>query len=110
MYVPEAVNLTMSNYGILIQSALTKCAKWESKFLLTDVLSKNSVDGFRQSIGVENLKYGAAYLPGLNTNYKGKVNTAKSLVLHYDQNQNKLQYHNKLLNDLPTHIIVFLIV
>jgi hypothetical protein len=96
---PEAVNLTMSNYGILIQSALTKCAKWESKFLLTDVLSKNSVDGFRQSIGVENLKYGAAYLPGLNTNYKGKVNTAKSLVLHYDQNQNKLQYHNKLLND-----------
>lgn len=96
---PEAVNLTMNDYGLLIQSSLTKCAKWKSKFLLTDVLSKTKVDDFRQNIGVANLKYGASYIPSFNTNYKGKVNTAKSLVLHYDQNQNKLQYHNKLLND-----------
>ncbi len=101
---PEAVNLTMNDYGLLIQSSLTKCAKWKSKFLLTDVLSKTKVEDFRENIGIENLKYGAAYIPGLNTHYIGKVNRDKSLVLHCDQSLNRLQYHKKLLNDpaIPT--------
>lgn len=95
----EAVNLTMMEYGMLVKDALVKCAKWESKFLLADVLSKILMDGFRQSIGVENLKYGAAYLPSLSTHYIGKVNTTKSVVLHYDQNHTELEYHKKLLSN-----------
>lgn len=100
----EAVNLPISDYGILTQLALTKCANWKSKFLLADVMSKTKVEDFRESIGIENLKYGAAYIPGLNTHYIGKVNRDKSLVLHYDQSLNRLQYHKKLLNDsaIPT--------
>lgn len=100
----EAVNLPISDYGILTQLALTKCANWKSKFLLADVMSKTKVEDFRESIVIENLKYGAAYIPGLNTHYIGKVNRDKSLVLHYDQSLNRLQYHKKLLNDsaIPT--------
>ncbi len=66
---PEAVGLTSENdyYDLCVQS-LAQCAKLKDRFTILDVLDGDTDAGkFRTGIGTDNLKYGAAYYPYLNT-------------------------------------------
>ena len=69
----DAVNLPSNiDYYDLCQSALRQCNDLKDRFAILDVLaSDRTTNGigasFRQSIGAENLKYGAAYYPYLQT-------------------------------------------
>ena len=65
----DAVNLSANNhadyYDLCVQ-ALGQCARLKDRFCIFDVLD-DGVDEFRQNIGTNDLKYGAAYTPYLRT-------------------------------------------
>lgn len=70
--LPDAVSLPAADYYTLCQSALAQCNKLKDRFAIFDVLAsdrdtKGIGAGFRAGIGTENLKYGAAYYPYLQT-------------------------------------------
>jgi len=72
--ISEAVTLDEKEYYSLCQQALGQCNALKDRFCILDVLEntdlvqKNkSVQAFRDGIGTNNLKYGAAYYPFLNT-------------------------------------------
>ncbi len=64
---PDAHALgTVSEYGTLIGASLTHCAKLQDRFTIADVYGTD-ISAFRTAIGSDNMKYGAAYYPFLNT-------------------------------------------
>lgn len=70
--LPDAVHLAANDYYELCRSALAQCNKLKDRFAIFDVLASdhdtNSIGAnFRAGIGTENLKYGAAYYPYLQT-------------------------------------------
>lgn len=72
--VPDAVSLTKAEAYAFYQKVLSHCAKLQDRFAILDLLQpqngQDSLDlfeDFRDGIGVDNLKYGAAYYPWLNT-------------------------------------------
>lgn len=74
---PDAISLSAPNLNALQQQTLSQCATLQDRFGIFDLLeddAANSItdmdDGvtyFRDNIGVNNLKYGAAYVPHLRT-------------------------------------------
>src|SRR3989338_6037379 len=71
----EATTLLSLDYHNLCQDALNQCEKLKDRFCIFDVLNdKDGVSNFR-SIVNNNLKYGAAYYPFLQT----------SIVYQYDE-------------------------
>jgi uncharacterized protein len=80
--MPEAFeNLNKTQYGPLFEAALLQCNKLKDRFVIADV---PNVDDFRNNSGMNNLKYGAAYYPFLNSN----------LTLGYDENSVSISVHN----------------
>ena len=73
----DAVNL--DNYYALCQQALAQCNKLRDRFAIIDV-KDGEVKSFRNTIGTNYLKYGAAYHPYLNT----------SLNYQYQEDQIKI--------------------
>ena len=76
---PDAVNLTVDKLGTLQQAALLQCAKLGDRFVIMDVKDSASgntladdVEKFRNNIGMNNLKYGSAYHPYVNTVFTKK--------------------------------------
>lgn len=74
LVVPEAPLLTNSGERQTINDALLgQCAKLQDRFAIMDVVEANSGDvladaaGFRGEVGMNDLKYGAAYYPSLKT-------------------------------------------
>jgi phage tail sheath protein FI len=81
--IPDAILLddgtTGTNYGSLMQAALSQCDKLKDRFVILDVTRARSkyvsseINTYRGLIGNSNLKYGAAYYPfirsGLNYQY-----------------------------------------
>ena len=73
LLLTDALNLSETAYYTLCQSALQQCNTLKDRFAIFDVLnSDNSItDGigasFRNGIGTNALKYGAAYYPYLDT-------------------------------------------
>ena len=73
LLLTDALNLSETAYYTLCQSALQQCNTLKDRFAIFDVLnSDNSItDGigasFRNGIGTNDLKYGAAYYPYLDT-------------------------------------------
>ncbi len=64
---PDAVNAGTS-YGDVYTEALKQCNKLGDRFTIMDVPGGvGAVDTFRGNVGNDYLKYGAAYLPYLNT-------------------------------------------
>lgn len=82
LVVPEAAKLTDINRKTLHDQMLAQCAKLQDRFALMDALHYSgqtvAEDGadFRAEVGSSDLKYGAAYYPGLKT----------ILFRNYDQN------------------------
>ena len=66
--LPDAVSL-----GQLQQAALLQCAKLQNRFLVADLqVGENHLEAaqaFRDALGMNELKYGAAYFPWLYTTY-----------------------------------------
>jgi len=64
--MPQAVSLAQADYDALNQEALKRCAKLQDRFALLDV-KDGDVGKFRTGVLVDNLSYGAAYHPYLDT-------------------------------------------
>jgi phage tail sheath protein FI len=72
---PDAVNMSASILGLVQKHALKQCAELMDRFTIMDVIQSPS-DGlesdtseFRDNVGNQNLKYGAAYYPYLQTTF-----------------------------------------
>ncbi|MEM0999907.1 MAG: phage tail sheath C-terminal domain-containing protein [Bacteroidota bacterium] len=64
----EATRLPEPDYYEVLQMALAQCANLKDRFCILDVLPGDErANGFRNGIGTNNLKYGAAYTPYLQT-------------------------------------------
>lgn len=64
----EATKLAASDYYEVCQMALAQCADLKDRFCILDVLKDDAqAVEFRNGIGTNNLKYGAAYTPYLQT-------------------------------------------
>ncbi|MBN2486390.1 MAG: phage tail sheath family protein [Bacteroidales bacterium] len=64
---PDAHALAdVTEYGALISTAMAHCAKLQDRFTIADVYGSD-IDTFRDALGTDNLKYGAAYYPFLKT-------------------------------------------
>ncbi len=78
---PDAVLLdTESHLYALQQLTLSQCATLQDRVAVFDLYegdvdqeTDDSVEGFRNGIGINNLKYGAAYTPWLYTSYARSV-------------------------------------
>ncbi|AOX03690.1 hypothetical protein BJP34_33480 [Moorena producens PAL-8-15-08-1] len=62
----DAVTLGDTDYYGLCEQALMQCNRLKDRFAIFDVM-KEKVNGFREGIGTDYLKYGAAYSPYLQT-------------------------------------------
>ncbi|MEM9680561.1 MAG: phage tail sheath C-terminal domain-containing protein [Bacteroidota bacterium] len=78
---PEATLLSTTDLGAIQQAALQQCASLKDRFAVFDVkngaqfadISDETVE-FRNKIGINHLKYGAAYYPFLKCNLPFKFN------------------------------------
>ena len=80
---PDAHALgSVDAYGAVISASLAHCAKLQDRFTISDVFGTD-MTVFREKIGSDNMKYGAAYYPNLNTvlNY-GYSETAVNIDTH----------------------------
>ncbi len=64
----EATKLPAEDYHTICTQALIQCAELKDRFCIFDI-KKDDIDGssFRNGIGINNLKYGAAYTPYIQT-------------------------------------------
>lgn len=94
---PEATSSKNNeNPTELYKAALAQCAEGKDCFLICDVEASNddiaeSAEKFRFSMGTENLRYGAAYFPSLQT----------TLNYHYAEDE----IHVKLQNSPKTMVL-----
>ena len=77
----DAVNLSDADYYTLCKSALAQCNELKDRFVILDV-KNNDVTAFRDNIGTDNLSYGAAYYPYLNTALSNPYDELKVSVRH----------------------------
>jgi phage tail sheath protein FI len=78
---PDSVSLTPAEMGSLQVAALAQCEKLQDRFVIMDVcqgdqpisIGLDPIANFRQNVGTNNLKYGAAYYPWLRTIYEPDV-------------------------------------
>lgn len=85
---PDAVNLSAANLGAVQSFALMQCQKLMDRFTIMDVKQSspgnliNDCEDFRDEIGNQNLKYGAAYYPYLQANfpYQFRFNDINGIV------------------------------
>ena len=92
---PDAVALTEPELFGLQQLALTQCARLQDRVGLFDLPEtvgwNKAVADFRDNIGINDLKYGAAYTPWLRSSYARDVDLrwfSKTIV---DENDNPLK-------------------
>ena len=79
---PDGVSLSASELGSLQVAALAQCEKLQDRFTIMDLrdgflaasISSDPVAAFRQEVGINSLKYGAAYYPWVRTIYRPAVN------------------------------------
>jgi uncharacterized protein len=78
--IPDAVQLSSeSEFFSLQQFTLSQCAKLQDRVGVFDLKEnilegqETAVDNFRNAIGINNLKYGAAYTPWVHTTYPRNV-------------------------------------
>jgi len=72
---PDAVNMSASNLGNVQKHALKQCKQLMDRFVIMDTKQEvggglnQDAENFRNNLGNQNLKYGAAYYPYLQTNF-----------------------------------------
>jgi phage tail sheath protein FI len=78
---PDGVSLSAADMGALQVAALAQCEKLQDRFVIMDVCqgdqpispTVNPIADFRQNVGTNSLKYGAAYYPWIRTIYAPEV-------------------------------------
>lgn len=78
---PDGVSLNAADLGALQQAALRQCQTLQDRFVIMDLrqgflamaLGSDPVADFRQAVGNNDLKYGAAYYPWVYTLYRPAV-------------------------------------
>lgn len=96
LLAPDASLMSQTDMNSLHTSMLTQCADLQDRFSIFDVRKAEStesyqdtIDNFRDGIGMNNLKYGAAYSPWINANlprsvryadFKGKITKNATIV------------------------------
>lgn len=86
--IPEASELgSQGDRNTLYTAALTQAALLQDRFVIMDVADAE-VDNFRNGIGTNNLKYGAAYHPFLKTNLASGFSLSNTTIAY-----------NKSIND-----------
>ncbi len=78
---PDGVSLDATPLGSLQAAALAQCEKLQDRFVIMDLregnleasISNDPVDNFRNEVGTNALRYGAAYYPWLRTIYRPAV-------------------------------------
>ena len=78
---PDGVSLTAAELGSLQVAALAQCEKLQDRFVIMDLrngdqlasITLDPVAEFRQNVGTNSLKYGAAYYPFVSTIYQPAV-------------------------------------
>lgn len=114
---PDAVNLTGQRLGLVQQQALKQCADLMDRFTIMDVKQENGLqddsESFRDDVGNQNLKYGSAYYPYLQSafpysfrfsdingtgagkvNFKGIFSTNTSVKNSIDEFEKKINDFN----------------
>ena len=72
---PDAINLSAADLGAVQLHSLMQCSKLMDRFTIMDVKQSSPAnlitdsEDFRDEVGNQNLKYGAAYYPYLQANY-----------------------------------------
>ena len=86
---PDAASLQNEAYH-LYQDALTQCNKLQDRFVIMDTYddTEQAIEGLRNDVGQNYLKYGAAYYPWLRTNF-GHHYTPETITFD-DNNSPKL--------------------
>ncbi|MFA5971640.1 MAG: phage tail sheath C-terminal domain-containing protein [Lentimicrobiaceae bacterium] len=92
---PEAQNLPISDFKALHDSALLQCKTRQDRFVIMDIHGDNislsnpgsklllAINNFRKNgIGNDNLKYGAAYAPNIETVLNYSFNETKTDVIN----------------------------
>lgn len=94
--IPEAQAMGITDFCKINEAALAQCAKLKDRFVIMDVhgdtLSPGDpaasivtiVENFRDKLGINNLKYGAAYAPNLDTVLDFVYDETKVLVDYYE--------------------------
>lgn len=81
LVVPESVHLSVAEAGEVHSAMLTQCNKLQDRFAVLDLVdgdkeitpSTDPVTDFRNNVGMNYLKYGAAYYPWLKTTLSFKI-------------------------------------
>ena len=133
--IPDAIILGESCYSKVYIPVLAHCASMQSCFAILDLVkpqtesdTANIISGFRERIGQNDLSYGAAYYPWLQThivtpnevtfqNIDNLINLdkllpepkAKDLITRYETlanptDEDKNQYHISLGNASPVYL------
>ncbi|PKN63112.1 MAG: phage tail protein [Deltaproteobacteria bacterium HGW-Deltaproteobacteria-15] len=76
--IPDAVALETGKLHALQRIALAQCGKLKDRIAILDLPNGNGngdqvIEDFREAIGINNVKYGAAYTPWLVTAYEKDV-------------------------------------
>ena len=79
--IPEAVHLSVAEAGEVHAAMLAQCNKLQDRFAVLDICNGNleatptsdPIADFRNNVGMNNMKYGAAYYPWLKTTLPFKV-------------------------------------
>ncbi|MBY8961773.1 phage tail sheath subtilisin-like domain-containing protein [Flavobacterium sp. D11R37] len=75
---PDAVSLDADVLGNLQKTALLQCQELMDRFVIMDVKQDDNLDdaltSFRDNVGIQSLKYGAAYYPHLYTSFASQYN------------------------------------
>ena len=89
---PDAVSMADSNIKEVYEAALDQCNSLKNRFTIMDVKQKtgkpfDDATEFRdKNIGIEYLKYGAAYYPDLNTTLNFSTSGLLTQVFNYQSN------------------------
>ncbi|MFZ2266862.1 MAG: phage tail sheath C-terminal domain-containing protein [Azonexus sp.] len=75
---PDAVTLSADDLAAVQQEALKQCGELKDRVAVLDLRQDDpNGGGFRDKIGINNLKYGAAYTPWLKLNYNKPIGYAQ---------------------------------
>ncbi|MCG8573692.1 MAG: phage tail sheath subtilisin-like domain-containing protein [Flavobacteriales bacterium] len=86
---PDVLSLTSSDIESINDDALEQCELLKDRFTIMDVLDTGNVSSdaaaFRGMVGSDNLKYGAAYYPYLDTSLNYGINQTTLAIASYEE-------------------------
>lgn len=94
--IPDAVSLSVSDLSTVQQAVLEQCNKLQDRFGIFDVQNdeENGIQNFRDNIGINYLKYGAAYYPFIKTTLKFDYGYSNIILTRDNDTENPISLAN----------------